>query len=86
MEVVKTSICTKPVFTEIRRLSVTIDGTPAKTKEVADAINYLNATYCREIETEGRLTSDQASNVGDNCWQYSGIFRGERVYWGQCSE
>ena len=86
MEIVKTLICTHPVFAETRKLTATIDGTPQKTKEVADAINYLQAKYCREIEMEGRITSDQDTNVGDNCWQYSGVFRGERVYWGQCSE
>ena len=86
MEVVTTMICTQPVFAETRKLNSAIDGTSQKTNEVAAAINYLHAKYCREIETEGRLTSDRDSNVGDNCWQYSGLFRGERVYWGQCSE
>jgi hypothetical protein len=77
-------ICIKPVFTEEHRLRATIDGTPQKTDQVAAAINYLHERYCREIE--GQLTADQNQFVGDNCYQYSGVFRGERVFWGACLE
>jgi hypothetical protein len=83
-EVVKTLICTQPVFAEEYKLRASIDGTPARTAYVTQAINYLRTKYCREIE--GHLNSDQESHIGDNCFQSSGLFRGERVYWGQCSE
>jgi hypothetical protein len=83
-EIVRTIICTQPVFAEERKLHTKIDGTPQRTEEVAAAINYLRAKYCRE--TEETLRSDREMNVGDNCYQYSGFFRGERVYWGQCLE
>jgi len=61
-----------------------MDGTQKKTDEVADAINYLRAKYCREIE--GNPVSEQEAHLSDNCYQYTGIFRGERVYWGACLE
>jgi hypothetical protein len=83
-EIVKTVVCTNPVFAEEHRLRATIDGTQQRTDEVAEAINHLNAKYCREVEDD--LVSDQKANIGDNCWQYSGLFRGERVYWGECYE
>jgi len=83
-ENVNTVICIKPVFTEERRLRGTIDGNPQTTDQVAVKINYLHARYCRQIE--GRLSPDQTQFVGDNCYQYSGVFRGERVFWGSCLE
>jgi hypothetical protein len=83
-EVVKTLICTQPVFTEERRLLATVDGSPARTEYVAAAIVYLRQRYCRDIEET--VSSDEQVYAGDNCTQYAGTFRGEKVYWGQCHE
>lgn len=83
-EVVKTLICTKPVFTEERRLLSTIDGSPDRTEYVVSALAYLYQRYCRDVEEA--VYSDEQVPVGDNCTQYSGLFRGEKVYWGQCHE
>lgn len=83
-EIVKTQICTQPVFTEERRLLGTVDGTPARTQYVAAAIMYMYQRYCRDIEEE--LLFNEQAHVGDNCTQYAGTFRGEKVYWGQCHE
>lgn len=82
--VTATLICTHPVFTEELRLVRTIDGTSERTSYVADAINYLRQKYCRTI-TE-KLSYSEAVPLGDDCTQYSGPFRGETVYWGQCAE
>lgn len=83
-ELVKTLICTHPVFTEERRLLATVDGSPGRTQYVGGAIGYLYRRYCRDIEEE--LQASDVERIGDNCIQYSGIFRGEKVYWGQCHE
>ncbi|MEY9748811.1 hypothetical protein ABIF65_008185 [Bradyrhizobium japonicum] len=83
-EVVKTLICTKPVFTEERRLLSTVDGSPDRTEYIASALAYLYQRYCRD--TEEYVHSEEQVSVGDNCNQYSGLFRGEKVYWGQCHE
>jgi hypothetical protein len=48
------------------------------------AINYWRRKYCRD--TEDKLAADEETQVGDNCYQYSSLFRGERVYWGACLE
>lgn len=83
-EIVKTLICTRPVFTEERRLLSTVDGSQERTDYVAAAIAYLYQRYCRDIQET--VSSDEQVNVGDNCTQYAGMFRGEKVYWGQCHE
>lgn len=83
-EAVKTVICVHPVFTEEYKLRQTIDGSPQRTDYVAAAINYLRLKYCREIE--GLVTADHETHIGDNCYQRSGFFRGERVFWGECLE
>jgi len=83
-EVVKTLICTQPVFTEERRLLSTVDGSQARTEYVAAAIAYLYQRYCRDIREA--VSYDEQVYVGDTCTQYAGMFRGEKVYWGQCHE
>lgn len=83
-EVAKTLICTKPVFTEERRLLSTVDGSQARTEYVAAAILYMYQRYCRDIVEN--VSSDAEVPVGDTCTQHSGLFRGEKVYWGQCHE
>jgi tetratricopeptide (TPR) repeat protein len=77
-----TLICLHPVFTEEMRLRDQIDGNRSTTIRIAQAINYLNAKYCRLVaeipEHDGWL------GVKDNCFQFTGMFRGERVFWGAC--
>jgi hypothetical protein len=77
-------ICLHPVFTEEMRLKCALDGTPARTDYVTKAIIYLRSKYCRMFD--GEVTADQTEHVGENCYENSGSFRGERVYWGQCYE
>jgi hypothetical protein len=90
-ENVRTIICIHPVFTEEKRLENLIfsagDAPTAQAsgRYVAEAVKYLRDQYCRPIE--GTLTADQRTAIPDtNCYQESGIFRGERVYWGECYE
>jgi len=83
-ETVSTLICAHPVFAEEQRLKASLDGSDARTDYIAQAINHLRAKYCRLVE--GTLESAQQEHVGDNCFQYSGYFRGELVYWGRCHE
>jgi hypothetical protein len=79
-----TMICAVPVYGEEYRLRQTIDGNEATTDYVAAAINYLHARYCREIaETPEQ---DDSRQIAETCFERTGIFRGERVYWGQCFE
>lgn len=80
-------ICTKPVFAEEFKLKQSLDGSQEKTEKVAQAIKYLNDKYCRAMYDE-YPESDQSEAVQgvEMCRQYSGMFRGERVYWGQCHE
>jgi hypothetical protein len=80
----KTVICIRPTFAQEMKLRATIDGSSERTKEVADAIIYIRDRFCRT--TTEKMVSDTETHVGDNCYQYSGLFRGERVYWGQCLE
>ena len=80
-------ICTKPVFKEEFRLKQTLDGTPEKTKSVTEAINYLNSQYCRTTYDDFPDSDESEPVEGvEMCRQYSGLFRGERVYWGLCHE
>jgi len=80
----KTVICIRPTFAQEMKLRATIDGSSERTKEVADALIYIRDRFCRT--TTEKMVSDTETHVGDNCYQYSGLFRGERVYWGQCLE
>lgn len=84
-EEVGTLICTEPVFTEERRLRATINGDPAVTRQVAAAVNYLRARYCREI-TGPPPDMVQSTLIGDNCSQESGYYLGDLVYWGSCAD
>ena len=80
----ETLICLHPVFTEERRLTEEIDGTEATTKRIAQAINFLRAKYCMTVA--GEPDYDESTSLNETCVQHSGMFRGERVYWGGCFE
>lgn len=84
-EVARNVICTRPVFTEERRLRTMLMDHPERAEHVADVINYLTLKYCRvvheDLEQEGEV-----GHLGDNCHQQYGTYRGERVYWGGCYE
>jgi hypothetical protein len=80
-----TDICIHPVFTEVKKLEAELRDHPEKLQfDVDDAITYLRLKYCRSWD--GPLTADTSTPLGDNCFQYSGMFRGELVYWGECKE
>ncbi len=81
-----TAICIRPIFEQEMKLRALIDGSPKKTKEIAEAIVYLRSEFCRS--TDEQLTTDKDVFVegSDNCHQYTGLLRGERVYWGECPE
>jgi hypothetical protein len=79
-----TLICLRPVFMEELRLRDRIDGNRATTIWVAQAINHLNAKYCRLVDVMPQ--QDDSVYVKHSCVQYTGIFRGERVFWGKCWE
>ena len=79
-----TLICAQPVFGEERRLRSQINGDRVTTVWIAGAINYLHARYCAGVT--GSPPEDNSIDVGDNCFQKSGVYRGERVYWGACYE
>lgn len=79
-----TLICLRPVFLEEMKLRDRIDGNRATTIWVAQAINYLNAKYCRLVDEMPQR--DDSIHAGENCFQYTGMFRGERVFWGGCRE
>ena len=80
----KTVICIRPAFAQEMKLRATINGSSERTREVADAIIYIRDRFCRT--TTEKMISDTETHIGANCYQYSGLFRGERVYWGQCLE
>jgi hypothetical protein len=80
----KALICVRPTFEQETKLRAMIDGSDARTREVADAILYIRDRFCRT--TTDTMVSDTETHLSDNCYQYSGLFRGERVYWGQCLE
>jgi hypothetical protein len=80
-----TLICVHPIFAEEVRLRGMIDGTPQMTQRVANAINYLRSAYCRHID--GHLQAHVALQAGGiNCWQYIAKYKGEDVYYGDCSD
>src|SRR6516165_46020 len=78
----ETLICLRPVFIEEMRLRDQIDGNGETTISVAEAINFLNAKYCRVVAEI--LEHDDSVQVKENCFQYTGMFRGERDFWGTC--
>jgi hypothetical protein len=80
-----TLICLHPVFTEERKLQAKIDGQPSSTEWIAAAINHLRGKYCRTIERKPVVDRKEALENG-SCYQESGIYHGERVYWGGCYE
>lgn len=77
-------ICLRPVFMEETKLRERINGDRATTLWVAQAINHLRGKYCREVKE--RLDSDDSVHLHETCVQYTGMFRGERVFWGRCHE
>lgn len=79
-----TTICIRPMFQQELKLKGFIDGTDDRTQEVGEAIVYLRDQFCRT--THEVLMADRQQHVTDNCFEYSGIFRRERVYWGKCHE
>lgn len=79
-----TTICIRPVFEQELKLQGHIDGTEDRSQEVAEAIIYLRDQFCRT--THEVLMADRQQHLGGNCLEYSGIFRRERVYWGECHE
>ena len=78
------TICVRPTFEQEMKLRSLIDGSPEQTQEVAQAILYLRDQFCRT--THENLVAQSETHVGDNCFQYTGLYRGERVYWGMCLE
>ncbi len=85
-EIVETLICTHPVFAEERRLHERILNDPSSVGQVAAAIAYLRDKYCRTIQEKPQYDQSEPVDENVNCNQYSGMFRGERVYWGECFE
>ena len=83
-EGVETLVCLYPVFAEERKLQAEINGNRATTEWVASAINYLRAKYCRTIPKAPEY--DDSTSLDETCVQHTGMFRGERVYWGGCYE
>jgi hypothetical protein len=79
-----TLICIHPIFTEETSLVDTLDGSEARTNYVAEVINYLRLRYCRK--SNDRIAADQSTDIGHQCYQHSGLFRDERVYWRGCAE
>lgn len=80
----KMAICIGPVFAAERELTGIVTKDPDQVSSVASNILYLRERYCREVDRPPM--PDYSAHVGDNCYQYSGKFRGERVYWGDCHE
>ncbi len=79
----KTLICVRRVFGETQKLLGTVDESQERARFVAQAILYLEGKYCRE--TDVTMAEDSSEHIGDNCYEYSGMFRGERVFWGGMS-
>jgi hypothetical protein len=77
-------ICLRPTFAEVVRLRQMLDGSGERTAAVAEALQYLRERLCRI--TRQPLEADSEIHVVDNCYQYSGVHRGERVHWGACLE
>lgn len=81
---VSTLICVNPVFTEEQRLKREAASTPTKASETEEAVRYLHQKYCREVNAGAELQLSQKVALGGGCFQYSGQYRGEKVYWGAC--
>lgn len=78
-------ICAVPILKEVVRLKTRIETEPDKASEIADTINFLNKSLCRE--TDERLTGFSAGDdILPGCQEYAGEFRGEKVFWVQCDE
>jgi hypothetical protein len=77
-----TLICLHPTFAEEVLLLGQIDGDRSTTDRIAQAIINLRAKYCRLVHEVPK--SDAEAEIKKNCFQYTGMFRGERVYWGAC--
>jgi len=83
----ETEICLRPVFIEEMRLREMIDGKRSTTQWVAQALNHLKSKYCAIVTAE--IEPDDSVSAGDTggaCQQYTGLYRGERVFWGACHE
>jgi hypothetical protein len=79
-----TLICLRPVFMEETRLRGELDGNRSTTIRIAQAMNHLRAKYCRLV---AEVPKEQGSvHVRDNCFQNTGVYRGERVFWSVCQE
>ena len=77
------TICTKPIFDEVARLKTSIDGTASRTNYATHAAEYLMGSYCRKVLAS--ISPDGVKTTSDSCSEFTGIYLGERVYWGTCN-
>lgn len=80
-----TFVCIRRIFPEEERLMSTIDGSEQRTNEVVQAITYLRAKFCRNVQSQFLKVDYQVAR-GERCGEYSGLYLGERVYWGYRDE
>lgn len=80
------TICIRPIFSDILATCDQLYTNPADVELVANQINRMFVRYCRR--SVGDLIADKEDDLsrGYGCKQYSGIYRGERVYWGSCDQ
>jgi hypothetical protein len=78
-------ICSQPLFAKEMEARGAIYGRDyEKAIEGAKWLNETKPKFCRRIK--GRLHHDSDTHVSGNCFQYTGIYEGRRVYWGECGE
>jgi hypothetical protein len=77
-----TMICDRPLFRILQRLKQSHDGSAEKGQEITATLGYVHMTYCRTTDEE--VTANDSTALGD-CTQFTGMHRGQRVYWEVCT-
>jgi hypothetical protein len=77
-----TPVCIVPVPIAIKNLSDLANSRPSERQRAVGNINHLILRYCRGVEEAPE--ADNSIELGDGCYQQTGVLNGERVYWARC--
>jgi hypothetical protein len=82
------TICSRAQFAKEMEYRSILFGvkraTPQEAAQAGKDYDEILARYCRKVRSLPREQTRE--HIGDNCYQLSGIYGEERVYWGQCLE
>lgn len=79
-----TVVCTVPVPTAAVNLMDLARRRPSIAHAAESNVRFLLRKYCRELDGDSVLQTDNSTPINENCWQFTGMLNGDRVYWASC--